>query len=282
MRSKGPQTGGPRKKNALARGLLLCMTFTLLTSMAFGVWSYLSRKHTIVLDPKDIEMIQLDPPKAGDKIAVMHTTAGDLTFQLYPEQAPKAVANFCELAEKGYYDGTYVFRVEPGTFFAAGSADAEGHLPEGVSGTAQERVRQELSPKLWPLRGSLCALTTCSDTGFWKNFFGTATEYNGSRFMVLDTIEMTDEIIQGLRESESEGSKKVADALVEKGGIPNYAQSVTIFGQMIDGFDILDAITDAKLQGSGEERRPKEDIIITSVEITAYQEENVPESAQKR
>ncbi len=270
MRLKGPRTSSSNKKKPLVRGLLLCMTFTLLASMAFGLWNYMARKYEIVLDPNDIEIIQLDAPKEGDTLAVMHTTAGDMTFRLFPDQAPKAVESFCELAKKGYYNNTYVFDIEPGIYFSGGSADAEGNLPDGVSGTAQECVRQELSAKMWPLRGALCALTTGRDSGFWKNFFGKAAPYNGSRFMVIDSVEMTEELINGLHEQENEGSKKVADAFEKQGGIPNYSQQMTIFGQMIEGYDTLDAITDSAIVDGGGYNRPKEDIRILSVEITAF------------
>jgi len=268
MRLKGPAS--KNKKSPLARGLLLCMTFTLLTSLAFGLWSYMSRKYDIVLDPKDIEIVQLDPPKQGDPIAVMHTTAGDMTFRLYPENAPKAVESFCNLAKSGYYDNTYVFDVEPGIYFSAGSADADGNLPQGVSGSAQERVKQELSPKMWPLRGALCALSTGRESGFWKNFFGKGVPYNGSRFMVVDTVEMTEELIAGLHEEENEGSKKVADAFEAHGGIPNYSQQVTIFGQLIEGYEILDAITETELEDAGSYRKPKEEIRILNIEIGTF------------
>jgi len=38
--------------------------------------------------------------------AIIHTTAGDVTVLLYPDQAPKAVENFVGLAKEGYYDGS--------------------------------------------------------------------------------------------------------------------------------------------------------------------------------
>lgn len=249
---------------------MICMTFTLLASLAFGLWNYMTQNFEVMLDPNDIEIIQLDAPQEGDPIAVMHTTAGDMTFRLLPEQAPKAVESFCKLAESGYYDNTYVFDIEPGIYFSGGSADAEGNLPEGVSGTAQEKVKQELSAKTWPLRGALCALTTGRESGFFKNFFGKSVPYNGSRFMVLDTVEMTEELVSGLHEEENEGSKKVADAFESHGGIPNYSQQVTIFGQLIEGYDILDAITDSEVTETESFKHPKEEIRILNIEIGTY------------
>ena len=43
---------------------------------------------------------------------------------------------------------------------------------------------------------------------------------------------------------------------------------MTIFGQMTEGFEILDAITDAKVTGEGDAKKPAGDIIITGIEIT--------------
>jgi len=45
--------------------------------------------------------------------AVMHTTLGDIFLKLFPNAAPKAVANFATHAKNGYYDGTIFHRVIP-------------------------------------------------------------------------------------------------------------------------------------------------------------------------
>jgi peptidyl-prolyl cis-trans isomerase B (cyclophilin B) len=41
----------------------------------------------------------------------MTTNHGDITFELYDEDAPKTVDNFRTLAQKGYYDGLIFHRV---------------------------------------------------------------------------------------------------------------------------------------------------------------------------
>ena len=43
--------------------------------------------------------------------ATMTTNHGDITFELYDEDAPKTVDNFRTLAEKGYYDGLMFHRI---------------------------------------------------------------------------------------------------------------------------------------------------------------------------
>lgn len=44
---------------------------------------------------------------------MIHTTKGDISIDLYPDQAPKTVENFVGLARKGYYDEVIFHRVIP-------------------------------------------------------------------------------------------------------------------------------------------------------------------------
>ena len=258
----------PQQKSKLVKGLLIVFTLTLISSFGMALLSNLTGGFSAVIDSKEVELIQLEKPESGTPLAVMHTTAGDMTYALYPEQCPQTVAAFCQRAEAGYYNDTYVFRVEPQIFFSGGGKNPGGTLSEADAADPGERIPQELSPKLWPLRGALCALDTKSEGGFWKTLTKTRDTLTGSRFLVVDSIEMTDEICAGLRSVDDEAMQRVAEALIEHGGIPNYSQQITIFGQLQEGFDVLDAITGAKLTGEGEEKRPAEDIRITGIEIT--------------
>lgn len=267
-----------RKKKSLIKGLTLAFTFTAITSFGLALWSNMTSEYSAVLEYDEIELIQLETPAEGAPLAVMHTTAGDMTYILYPEQCPKTVQNFCDLAEQGYYDGTYVFRVEPEIFFSAGAKTPEGTLSADDADRLRERVPQELTPKLWTLRGALCALTTKTEGGIWKTLTKTRDTLTGSRFLVCDTIEMTDEIKEGLRSGDNEAMNRVAEAYIEHGGIPNYAQQITVFGQLYEGFSVLDAITESEVQGEREAQRPAADIRIDSIEITTYHAESSGQS----
>ncbi len=57
--------------------------------------------------------------------AVMTTSKGDITIDLFPKEAPNTVANFYVLASDGYYDGLAFHRVIPGFV-------AQGGCPEGT------------------------------------------------------------------------------------------------------------------------------------------------------
>ena len=45
---------------------------------------------------------QTSAPQKGDLVAIMHTNMGDIKIKLFPEQVPKTVKNFVELAKKDY------------------------------------------------------------------------------------------------------------------------------------------------------------------------------------
>lgn len=258
----------PQPKSKLTKGLMIVFTLTLISSFGMALLSNLTGGFSTVINHEDIELMQLEPPKSGDMLAVVHTTVGDMTFTLYPEQCPETVKNFCALANEGYYNDTYVFHAEPQIFFSAGSKNPDGVIPSEDAERPQENIPRELSPKLWPLRGSLCALETKAEGGFWKILTKTRDHMTGSRFLVVDTVEMNEEMQAGLRSVDDEAMKKIGEAFIEHGGIPNYSQQLTIFGQLQEGFEILDAITDSEVIVEGTAKRPAKEIRITSVEIT--------------
>jgi peptidyl-prolyl cis-trans isomerase A (cyclophilin A) len=52
--------------------------------------------------------------------AVLHTSQGDITIELYPDKAPKSVANFLQYVRDGFYDGTLLHRAIPGYLLQGG------------------------------------------------------------------------------------------------------------------------------------------------------------------
>jgi cyclophilin family peptidyl-prolyl cis-trans isomerase len=73
----------------------------------------------------------------SNKVAELHTSAGEIDIRFFPDVAPNHVKNFIDLAEKGYYNGTKFHRVIPGFMIQGGD-------PNTVSG----------SPSTWGTGGS--------------------------------------------------------------------------------------------------------------------------------
>ena len=61
---------------------------------------------------------------------VMQTSLGDIIIELYPQKAPKTVANFLQYVDDGFYDGTIFHRVIDGFMIQGGGFTAEMHKKE--------------------------------------------------------------------------------------------------------------------------------------------------------
>ncbi|MBP3250440.1 MAG: peptidylprolyl isomerase [Ruminococcus sp.] len=253
--------------------IILCLVMGGLSLILLTLSSIREKNETyITIDTDTVKLIQLDPPKKGDPIAIVDTTVGQFRMVLYPEQSPKAVENFIELAQSGYYDGTYVFNSDSGAYSAAGAPQKNGNLPQGYD-QSRELIPRELSQDLWPFKGAVCVLNTTIDRTLKQKILGGGQYYNGSRFAVINTIEMTDEIKEGLRSGQETGNI-VAEAFIQKGGIPNFAQQMTVIGQTYEGMDVVEALASLETENNGVYKVPKEDVKILAVTISAYSEED--------
>jgi peptidyl-prolyl cis-trans isomerase A (cyclophilin A)/peptidyl-prolyl cis-trans isomerase B (cyclophilin B) len=60
------------------------------------------------------------PAFAANPKVELDTSAGKITLELYPDAAPKTVANFLDYVKAGYYDGTVFHRVIDGFMIQGG------------------------------------------------------------------------------------------------------------------------------------------------------------------
>ena len=58
--------------------------------------------------------------------AVIHTSKGDINLRLFANETPVTVANFVNLAERGYYDGLTFHRVIPQFMIQGGCPNGSG------------------------------------------------------------------------------------------------------------------------------------------------------------
>jgi cyclophilin family peptidyl-prolyl cis-trans isomerase len=61
-----------------------------------------------------------------EKLAVIETEKGTITFKFFPKEAPNTVENFTKLANKGFYNGLAFHRVEPGFVIQGGDPNGDG------------------------------------------------------------------------------------------------------------------------------------------------------------
>ncbi len=263
------------KKNNVVRLVLIFTLIMGVSSLVIMLSNTLMARNNnyITIDPETMKLVQLDPPKDGDPIAIVDTTLGEYRFVLYPQYSPKAVANFTELAEQGYYNNTYVFHSESGAYSAAGAPNKNGNANDN----SHELVERELHQDLWPFKGAVLAMNTTVKRSFKEKILGGGTYYNGSRFMTVNTIDFNDDIKKEIMEvSENE---ELGKAFVEHGGVPNFSQQITVIGQTYKGFDVVEKLANLETNEQGVYKVPVEDVMINSVTISTYSAKD--EAAEK-
>ena len=97
---------------------------------------------------------------------VLETNRGNITIELYPDQAPLTVANFLELAETGFYEGIVFHRVIAGFMIQAGAYDANMTYRE-----APRMVVNESDNALKNFRGFVAMARTNDPNSAGSQFF---------------------------------------------------------------------------------------------------------------
>ncbi len=101
---------------------------------------------------KELHFPQLDLENVEGPIATIKTNHGDLVVKLFPEHAPKTVANFIGLAKDGYYDGIIFHRIIKDFMIQGGDPTGTGMGGQSIYG---ESFEDEFSEELYNLRGAL-------------------------------------------------------------------------------------------------------------------------------
>ena len=85
-----------------------------------------------------------------DVNVVISTTKGDIELALYPSKAPVTVANFLNLASRGYYKGITFHRVIPNFMIQGGDPTGTGMGGPGYSFEAPAPTVPNFSSPMWP------------------------------------------------------------------------------------------------------------------------------------
>ena len=181
------------------------------------------------------------------------TSAGIFKAVLFPDEAPQAVQNFTTLAGQGFYNGLTVTRVEKDFVVEAGQG-ADGR---GTTIWNGSRYPAETTDKLHHYSGALCAAADASGEC-------------ASVFYVMETLPGADSVTQELTDQMTAAGwrAEVISAYQTAGGAPYLDYTDTVFGQVYEGMDVVDAIAQT---GVDEAQRPTEPITINSVTITKYE-----------
>ncbi len=184
----------------------------------------------------------------GDTAVVMKTTMGDITIKLFPEYAPKAVENFLTHAKNGYYDGLKFHRVIKDFMIQGGDPNGTGTGGESIWGLPFE---DEFTPVLHNVRGALSMANA-----------GPCT--NGSQFFIVQATEVNSSLLSQMKELPDHFPADCVEDYEQLGGTPWLDYHHTVFGQVVEGMSVVDAIADVVVDGRD---MPLEAVKIIAIEI---------------
>lgn len=206
---------------------------------------------------------QFAEPKTGDTIAVITVKdVGNITVRFFPDEAPKAVENFVTLAQQGYYNGLTFHRVINDFMIQSGDPKGDGTGGESAFG---EDFDIEISKNLYSFRGALCMARA-----------GNTTVSQGSQFYIVQSpnTNLTDDYFskcEAYHQQTGIGVTDYAQSVKEKyrevGGSPSLDGAYTVFGQVIEGMDVVDQVAAVAVDGND---RPYENVIVESIIIQEY------------
>jgi cyclophilin family peptidyl-prolyl cis-trans isomerase len=174
--------------------------------------------------PKKTPMVQIS------------TDYGVIKIKLYDE-TPSHRDNFLKLAEEGYYNGSLFHRVIKEFMIQGGDPNSKGAVAGAQlgSGGPGYTIPAEILPQLFHKKGVLSAARTGDQMNPQRRS-------SGSQFYIVQGKKYTDE---ELRQMESKGfvftdaQKEVYKTI---GGVPFLDAQYTVFGEVVEGLDVLDKI----------------------------------------
>ncbi|WP_160722777.1 peptidylprolyl isomerase [Bacillus sp. USDA818B3_A] len=182
----------------------------------------------------------------NEKLVEMETSMGSVKIKLFPEYAPKAVENFVKHSQEGYYDGQIFHRVIKDFMIQGGDPKGNGTGGESIWGNPFE---DEFSNHLFNLRGALSMANAGSNT-------------NGSQFFIVQSSSLDPSMKSEMEKADY--PKEIIDAYDKNGGTPWLDNRHTVFGQVIEGMDIVDKIADTKVDSKD---KPEQDVLIKGIKV---------------
>ena len=192
---------------------------------------------------------QLAKPVTGETVATMQTSMGDIKIRLFHEAAPKTVENFTTHAKNGYYDGLIFHRVINDFMIQGGDPTGTGCGGQSIWGSTFE---DEFCTDLHNLRGALSMANAGPGT-------------NGSQFFIVQADEVSRDLVEQMEQLSDRGfPTETVENYKAVGGTPWLDYKHTVFGQVYEGMDVVDAIANVKTARGD---KPVEDVVINTIVI---------------
>lgn len=179
--------------------------------------------------------VQIKAPEAC--LVEIETAFGFMVVRL-SDATPKHQENFLKLAENGYYDSLLFHRVIDGFMVQGGDPDSKKAEPGQAlgSGGPGYTVPAEFVDSLVHVKGALAAARLGDNANPQKASSGSQFYIVQGRSVSESALNQT-EAQKGIRYSNEQRKK-----YLQLGGTPFLDREYTVFGQVIEGLDVIDKI----------------------------------------
>jgi cyclophilin family peptidyl-prolyl cis-trans isomerase len=197
---------------------------------------------------------------------LLKTDKGDIKIVLFDE-TPKHRDNFIKLVKEGYFDGTLFHRVIKDFMIQGGDPDSREATPGqllGEGGPAYALEAEFRTPKIYHVRGMLAAAREGDSVNPKR-------ASSGSQFYIVWGKKFDDsglDAIQKRIDDKTQGkvklTKKMRKQYKKIGGTPHLDGQYTIFGKVISGLEVVEAIQQSTTDKND---RPVDDIHLITATI---------------
>lgn len=179
--------------------------------------------------------------------AEIETDLGTIKVLLYDE-TPIHRDNFIKLAKEGYYDGTLFHRVMKDFMIQGGDPDSKGAAAGVMLGQGGPGYLLDAELGLPHFKGALAAARTQNPE----------KKSSGSQFYIVHGRAVDDQLLNSI---EQRNNIKYNEAQRQKykelGGAPFLDNDYTVFGEVVEGIEVVDAIVERQTDSNN---RPTEDV----------------------
>ncbi len=173
----------------------------------------------------------------------VETRVGRFVIMLYDE-TPIHRDNFKKLAAERFYDGTSFHRIIEGFMIQGGDPNSRDDDPyNDGAGDPGYTLEAEIKPERFHKRGAVAAARTGDSVNPERRS-------SGSQFYVVTGMKFDDATLdrveRQIRQMTNDPSFAFADtvraAYRDAGGAPNLDGQYTVFGEVVEGMDVVDAL----------------------------------------
>lgn len=175
---------------------------------------------------------------SGESMVLIETDLGNIKVKLY-DSTPKHKENFLKLAKEGYLNGTLFHRVIPGFMVQGGDPDSKTAQPSQQLGSGGPGYTLDAEIGAKHFKGALSAARQGDQVNPEKRS-------SGSQFYIVQNGPVPEaQLNQIIQQKGLQYTPEERDYYLKVGGTPFLDGDYTVFGQVVEGLDVVDKIANA-------------------------------------